>query len=81
MTYSSPGIGTTPHLSGELFKRMAGIELIHVPYRGIEALNSAPHGDIALTEALESATNVSILLYSAQPGATPMAGTIPGQRG
>jgi tripartite-type tricarboxylate transporter receptor subunit TctC len=33
VTYSSPGIGTTPHLSGELFKRMAGIELIHVPYR------------------------------------------------
>ena len=26
VTYSSPGIGTTPHLSGELFKRMAGIE-------------------------------------------------------
>src|SRR4029453_16970880 len=24
LTYSSPGIGTTPHLSGELFKRMAG---------------------------------------------------------
>ena len=37
MTYSSPGIGTTPHLSGELFKRMAGIELIHVPYRGAGA--------------------------------------------
>jgi tripartite-type tricarboxylate transporter receptor subunit TctC len=37
VTYSSPGIGTTPHLSGELFKRMAGIELIHVPYRGAGA--------------------------------------------
>jgi tripartite-type tricarboxylate transporter receptor subunit TctC len=35
VTYSSPGIGTTPHLSGELFKRMAGI--IHVPYRGAGA--------------------------------------------
>ncbi len=33
VTYSSPGIGTTPHLSGELLKRMAGIELVHVPYR------------------------------------------------
>ena len=37
VTYSSPGIGTTPHLSGELFKRMAGIQLIHVPYRGAGA--------------------------------------------
>jgi tripartite-type tricarboxylate transporter receptor subunit TctC len=37
ITYSSPGIGTTPHLAGELFKRMAGIELTHVPYRGAAA--------------------------------------------
>jgi tripartite-type tricarboxylate transporter receptor subunit TctC len=37
VTFSSPGIGTTPHLSGELFKRMAGIELTHVPYRGAAA--------------------------------------------
>jgi tripartite-type tricarboxylate transporter receptor subunit TctC len=34
VTYASPGVGTTPHLAGELFKRMAGIEMIHVPYRG-----------------------------------------------
>jgi tripartite-type tricarboxylate transporter receptor subunit TctC len=33
VTYSSPGVGTTGHLSGELFKRKAGIELTHVPYR------------------------------------------------
>ncbi len=37
LTYSSPGIGTTPHLSGELLKRMAGIEIVHVPYRGAGA--------------------------------------------
>ena len=37
VTYSSPGIGTTPHLSGELLKRMAGIEVVHVPYRGAGA--------------------------------------------
>jgi tripartite-type tricarboxylate transporter receptor subunit TctC len=34
MTFGSSGIGTSPHLSGELFKRMAGIEMTHVPYRG-----------------------------------------------
>lgn len=34
VTYASPGIGTTPHLAGELFKRMTGVEMTHVPYRG-----------------------------------------------
>jgi tripartite-type tricarboxylate transporter receptor subunit TctC len=31
--WASPGVGTSPHLAGELFKRMAGIEMTHVPYR------------------------------------------------
>lgn len=31
---ASPGIGTAPHLAGELFKTMSGIEMIHIPYRG-----------------------------------------------
>src|SRR5262245_28869808 len=31
---ASGGTGTPPHLAGELFKMMAGVELIHVPYRG-----------------------------------------------
>jgi tripartite-type tricarboxylate transporter receptor subunit TctC len=34
VSFASTGIGASPHLSGELFKRMAGIELTHVPYRG-----------------------------------------------
>jgi tripartite-type tricarboxylate transporter receptor subunit TctC len=34
VSFASTGIGASPHLSGELFKRMAGIEMIHVPYRG-----------------------------------------------
>jgi tripartite-type tricarboxylate transporter receptor subunit TctC len=31
---ASSGIGSTPHLAGELFKMMAGIDIQHVPYRG-----------------------------------------------
>ena len=31
---ASPGIGTTPHLAGELFKMRAGVDMVHVPYRG-----------------------------------------------
>jgi tripartite-type tricarboxylate transporter receptor subunit TctC len=34
ITLASPGYGTGPHLAGEMFKRVAGIELTHVPYRG-----------------------------------------------
>jgi tripartite-type tricarboxylate transporter receptor subunit TctC len=34
VTFASSGHGTSVHLSGELFKRMAGIEMLHVPYRG-----------------------------------------------
>ena len=34
VTFASPGVGTTPHLTGELFKQLAGIEMTHVPYRG-----------------------------------------------
>jgi tripartite-type tricarboxylate transporter receptor subunit TctC len=34
MTFASPGTGTGPHLAAELFKRVAGIEMTHVPYRG-----------------------------------------------
>lgn len=34
MSIASTGIGASPHLSGELFKRMAGIQMTHVPYRG-----------------------------------------------
>jgi tripartite-type tricarboxylate transporter receptor subunit TctC len=31
---ASPGVGTSVHLSGELFKLMAGIDMVHVPYKG-----------------------------------------------
>ena len=37
LSYGTPGIGTSPHLSMELLKSMAGIDLQHVPYRGTAA--------------------------------------------
>ncbi|MDP3161011.1 MAG: tripartite tricarboxylate transporter substrate binding protein [Reyranella sp.] len=41
-SFASSGAGTSPHISGELFKSMAGVNILHVPYRG-----SAPaHQDI-----------------------------------
>jgi tripartite-type tricarboxylate transporter receptor subunit TctC len=35
--FASSGVGTTIHMSGELFKAMAGIDILHVPYRGLAA--------------------------------------------
>ena len=34
LTYASFGNGTTPHFAGEMLKMMAGIDLVHVPYKG-----------------------------------------------
>jgi tripartite-type tricarboxylate transporter receptor subunit TctC len=37
LNMASSGIGSSPHVSGELFKMMAGVNLVHVPYRGAVA--------------------------------------------
>lgn len=34
LTYASAGAGTTGHLAGEIFKTMAGVDLLHIPYKG-----------------------------------------------
>jgi tripartite-type tricarboxylate transporter receptor subunit TctC len=34
LNFGSGGVGTSPHMSGELLKSMAGIDIVHVPYRG-----------------------------------------------
>ena len=35
LTYASPGIGTPPHLTGEMFQLATGIRAVHVPYKGL----------------------------------------------
>ena len=35
LTFATPGAGSAPHLSAEMFQRAAGISMIHVPYKGI----------------------------------------------
>jgi len=34
INYASPGVGTLPHVAGELLRAMTGIDIVHVPYRG-----------------------------------------------
>jgi tripartite-type tricarboxylate transporter receptor subunit TctC len=59
LNYASPGIGTTPHLSAELFKIMAGVNLTHVPFSG-----AGP----AIQAALAGTTQVA---FAALPPAHP----------
>jgi len=56
INFASGGVGTSPHLSGELFKAMTGVNLVHVPYRG---------GAPALTDLLAGQVQV---LFDNLPG-------------
>ncbi len=52
LSYGSGGPGTAPHLAGEMFKGSAGIDILHVPYRGVgPAVNDLVGGHIQLTFA------------------------------
>ena len=47
LSYASSGTGGLPHLAAELFKQVAGIELLHIPYRGDgQALNDVLAGRV-----------------------------------
>jgi len=50
LSYGSGGTGTAPHLAGEMFKAVAGVDILHVPYRGVgPAVNDLVGGHIQLT--------------------------------
>jgi tripartite-type tricarboxylate transporter receptor subunit TctC len=59
LSMASSGIGSSPHATGELFKMMAGVDMVHVPYRGAgPALTDLIAGQVhvyftALPEAIE----------------------------
>jgi tripartite-type tricarboxylate transporter receptor subunit TctC len=59
LNMASPGNGTGSHVAGELFKMMAGVEMVHVPYRG-----STP----ALTDLLGGQVQV---MFDATPSSLP----------
>ena len=42
---ASAGVGSTPHLAGEMFKTMAGVDLFHVPYRGAQVFPALLTGE------------------------------------
>lgn len=48
LTFGSAGMGTNPHLSGELFKSLARIDMVHVPFKGSgQSIISQVAGEIA----------------------------------
>jgi tripartite-type tricarboxylate transporter receptor subunit TctC len=50
INYASGGIGTSSHVAGELFKMMAGVNMVHVPYRGSpQALTDMIGGQVQVT--------------------------------
>jgi len=55
LNYASSGIGTPPHLAGELFKTMAGLDIVHVPFREANsALNSVIAGSTQMSFVIAS---------------------------
>jgi tripartite-type tricarboxylate transporter receptor subunit TctC len=49
LNYGSGGSGTSNHLGGELFNMVAGVKLVHIPYKGVNlAMNDAMAGNIQL---------------------------------
>jgi tripartite-type tricarboxylate transporter receptor subunit TctC len=66
LSYASAGVGTTPHLAGELLKLAAGVNITHVPYQG-----AGPAMQAVLSGTLP-------LMCASLPGAHPsiLAGTV-----
>jgi tripartite-type tricarboxylate transporter receptor subunit TctC len=61
LSFASSGAGSSTHLSGELFKRMAGVDILHVPYKGSgQALVDLVGGQISM-------------IFDNAPSAVPMA--------
>jgi tripartite-type tricarboxylate transporter receptor subunit TctC len=53
LDYASAGIGTSPQLAAEMFKSMAGVDLVHVPFKGnAEANNALLGGHVKIYFAL-----------------------------
>jgi tripartite-type tricarboxylate transporter receptor subunit TctC len=75
--FGSPGIGSTGHLAGEVFKQQAGVDMVHVPYRGgAPAANALLAGDIQASFATVPSVIAHIKAGKLRPlavtGATPL---------
>jgi len=65
LTFASSGPGGAPHMSGELFKSMAGLDMLHVPYKG----STAAHSDLLGGRVLVMFDTVSAINPHVKSGA------------
>jgi len=88
-SYGSSGVGTMPYLASELFKSMAGLDVVHIPYRGNSAvMTDLFSGRIAMMFAgppgnIQSKKVRALAITTADrsqliPDIPPMADTLPG---
>lgn len=94
LTFASPGAGSAPHLSAEMFQRAAGIDMIHVPYKGIPpAVTDIIGGRVAMlfTTTISAAPHIksgklravaitSAKRQSSMPEVPTVGETLPGYR-
>jgi tripartite-type tricarboxylate transporter receptor subunit TctC len=94
LTFASPGAGSAPHLSAEMFQRQAGVSMIHVPYKGIPpAVTDVLGGRVAMlfTTTISAAPHIkagklrALAITSAKrqeslPDVPTVGETLPGYR-
>lgn len=94
-SYASAGVGSIHHLSMEWFKRVAGVEMVHVPYKGsgqimpdvISGVIEVTYVGIAQAASFAKAGKVRVIALggperiAAAPGVAPIAESYPGFNG
>ena len=76
LTFASSGIGNATHLTGELFKAMAGVEVVHVPYKG----GGAAVADVIGGHVVFSFASMPSALPHVRAGRLRALAVAPGQR-
>jgi tripartite-type tricarboxylate transporter receptor subunit TctC len=79
LNYGSPGVGTSPHLAGELFQMVSGTRMVHVPYKGnAEAITDLLGGHLSIVYSgvppVVSLAKAGKLRLLATTGATRISG-------
>lgn len=89
LSYGTPGIGTTQSLAGELLQKMAGIDLLHIPYKGnafpdllggrVDLLIVAPSAALSLIKSgkVRAIAVTSNTVLAALPDVAPVARLVP----
>jgi tripartite-type tricarboxylate transporter receptor subunit TctC len=76
LAFASSGPGGAPHMSGELFKSMAGLDLIHIPYKG----STAAHADLLSGRTALMFDTVAAITVHVKSGAVRALAVTTGKR-